>query len=199
MQPAAIVPVKSFAAAKARLADVLPAADRERLARWMAERVLDAVASMPVFVACDHEAVAEWAAGRGATVLWGPGLGLNGAIDSAIRAVTDTGIDHVLIAHGDLPRPDSLARVVEPGTVVLVPDRRNDGTNVMARPTTVDFPSQYGPGSFRHHLDAALASGARVRVRRDPMLSVDVDTADDCRHPVAADVLRPFLGEAFPR
>lgn len=199
MQTAAIVPVKSFAAAKARLADVLAAADRERLARWMATRVIEALAPLPVFVACDDPSVATWAEELGAHVLWGPGLGLNGAIDAAVETVAGTGVDHVIVAHGDLPRPEALASVAVADAVVLVPDRRRDGTNVLGRPTACDLPAQYGAGSFRRHLDLALGSGLTVRVRRDPLLSIDVDTVDDCRHPAAAHVLRPFLGEAFPR
>lgn len=199
VQPAAIVPVKSFAAAKARLGTVLSAADRERLARWLAGRVVDACAPLPVYVACDDESVAQWAEDRGATVLWGPGLGLNGAIDTAITTVADDGIDHVIVAHGDLPRPESLPSVVAPDTVVLVPDRRRDGTNVLARPTSVALAAQYGAGSFGRHLDAAIAGGHAVTVRVDPFLSIDIDTVDDCRHPIAAGVLHPFLGEAFPR
>ena len=42
---------------------------------------LAAAAPLPAFVACDDERVAEWAEAHGAHVSWGPGLGLNGAID----------------------------------------------------------------------------------------------------------------------
>ena len=173
--------------------------DRERLARWMASRVIEALRPTPTFVACDDEAVAEWADELGAGVLWGPGLGLNGAIDVGVETLAGKGAEHVVIAHGDLPRPDPLNSVVVPGTIVLVPDRRRDGTNVLGRPTGVPMAADYGAASFSRHLDAALASGAPVQVRLDPLLSIDIDTIDDCRHPVAASVLRPFLGEAMPR
>ncbi len=199
METAALIPIKSFQAAKARLAPVLSAADRERLARWMATRVIDALRPMPTFVACDDEGVADWADGLGAGVLWGPGLGLNGAIDVGVDTLAGKGIEHVLIAHGDLPRPETLGDVALPGTIVLVPDRRRDGTNVVARPTDVALPAEYGAGSFDRHLIAALATGVAVQVRSDVFLSIDVDTVDDCRHPVAAAVLRPFLGARMPR
>ena len=199
METAALIPIKAFHAAKARLAPVLSAADRQRLAEWMARRVVEALRPMPTFVACDDEQVAEWAERVGAGVLWGPGLGLNGAIDHGVDTLAGKGADHVVIAHGDLPRPAGLASTAIADTVVLVPDRRRDGTNVLARPTAVKLPADYGAASFLRHLDAALATGAPLQVRSDPFLSIDIDTIVDCRHPIVAEVLRPFLGEAMPR
>ncbi len=198
METAALVPIKGFHAAKARLAPVLGAVDRERLARWMATRVVQSFAPIPTFIACDDEAVATWAEDLGAGVLWGPGLGLNGAIDVGVDTLAGKGIDHVVIAHGDLPRPEALSSVAVAGTIVLVPDRRRDGSNVIARPTSVALAAEYGGGSFDRHLTAALATGAPVQVRSDPYLSIDIDTIDDCRHPIAAAVLRPFLGDRMP-
>lgn len=198
METAALIPIKGFHAAKARLTPVLGDADRERLARWMATRVVQAFAPIPTFVACDDEQVAAWAEELGAGVLWGPGLGLNGAIDVGVDTLAGKGFDHVVIAHGDLPRPEGLRGVVVPDTIVIVPDRRRDGSNVIARPTSVALPAEYGGGSFERHLAAALATGAPVQVRADPHLSIDIDTIDDCRHPIAAAVLRPFLGERMP-
>lgn len=189
METAALIPVKAFDAAKARLAGSMSDAHRERLARWMAERVLAAVAELPTFVACDDEHVADWAESHGAHVLWGPGLGLNGAIDHGAEIIAGKGADQLIIAHGDLPLPWALPTVARPGTIVLVPDRRRDGTNVLSRPCDVVLPASYGPASFTRHLDAAMATGAKVSVRRDHRLAIDVDTIDDCRHPLVRPVL----------
>lgn len=188
-----LIPVKAFHAAKARLAPWVPVAEREQLARFMAERVVRAAAPLPTFVACDDEGVAAWADDHGAQVLWGPGLGLNGAIDHGVDTIAGKGADHVIISHGDLPLADRLLEVALPGHVVLVPDRRRDGTNVLARPCDIALPASYGAGSFRSHLAAALASGAPVSVRNDERLAIDIDTIDDCRHPLVAPLLRPVL------
>jgi 2-phospho-L-lactate guanylyltransferase len=178
---ALLVPVKAFSLAKARLIGVLADDDRARLARTMAERVVRSMS--PAFVACDDPEVAEWAERLGATVVWGPGLGLNGAVDLGVATVAAAGFDHVVVSHGDLPMPAALASVARTGTIVLVPDRRRDGTNVLARPVDVALPASYGGGSFQRHLEAALASGRRVSVRCDAELSIDLDTAVDLRHP----------------
>jgi 2-phospho-L-lactate guanylyltransferase len=189
VEPAVLIPVKSFGAAKRRLAGWVADADRRRLAQWMAAGVVAAAAPQPVFVACDDEQVADWAEGLGAHVLWGPGLGLNGAIDHGIDTMAGKGIDHVTVAHGDLPLAQGLAGVARDGHVVIVSDRWRDGTNVLSRPTAVALPADYGGGSFRRHLEAGLATGLPVSVRRDLRLSIDVDTVDDCRHPLVAPLL----------
>ncbi len=61
MRLAVLIPVKRFTAAKGRLTGVVAEADRAALARWMASRVVDVVAEMPTFVACDDDDVADWA------------------------------------------------------------------------------------------------------------------------------------------
>ncbi len=190
-----LIPIKAFHAAKARLIPWVPDADRDRLARFMAEHVVRAAAPLPTFVACDDDQVATWAESVGAQVLWGPGLGLNGAIDHGVDIIAGKGADHVIVSHGDLPLADGLSEVVREEAIVLVPDRRRDGTNVLARPCGVSLPASYGAGSFRSHLAAALASGAPVSVRVDHRLAIDIDTIDDCRHPLAAPVLRRILGD----
>ncbi len=55
---AVLIPVKRFRLAKRRLAGLLDDDQRVRLAQWLAERVVAAAGPLPVFVACDDEAVA---------------------------------------------------------------------------------------------------------------------------------------------
>jgi len=188
-----LVPVKAFTDAKARLAAVLDEADRERLARWTSERVLAAAGELPTYVACDDQEVASWARQHGATILWHPGVGLNAAVNNSVTALREAGVTDVIVAHGDLPRVHSLAAVAEPGTLTLVPDRHGDGTNVVGVPTNMPFQFAYGPGSFRRHLDAAIGAGLSVRVRRDPLLALDIDTPSDLAHPLVQEVLPSWL------
>lgn len=188
-----LVPVKAFADAKARLAVVLGAAERERLARWTAARVLAAAGELPTYVACDDEQVAAWASQHGATILWHPGVGLNAAVNDSVDELRGAGVTDVIVAHGDLPRAHSLAELTEPRTLTFVPDRHGDGTNVIALPTDLAFQFAYGPGSFRRHLAAAIDAGHSVRVRRDPLLAADIDTPDDLAHPLVQEVLPAWL------
>jgi 2-phospho-L-lactate guanylyltransferase len=197
VEVAVLIPIKSFREAKKRLSPALTADERLRLARWMAERVIAAARPLPTFVACDDDDVAAWAQEQGADVSWSPGLGLNGAIDLGIKTVSNSGIDHVIISHGDLPLAEGLPTVFNDGQIVIVPDRRRAGTNVLSRPCHSEMTALYGPGSFHRHFDAATSTGLPVSVRFDSRLSIDIDTIEDCRHPLIAPLLRPMLGDAL--
>jgi len=188
-----LVPVKAFADAKVRLAGVLDPEQRELLARWCAERVLAAAAPAPVYVVCDDEGVAVWAGELGAQVLQRPGFGLDGAVNSSVVWLREQGVRHVVVAHGDLPLAHSLSETASDGSLVLVPDCRDDGTNVISIPTAMRFEVVYGPGSFRRHLTRALAAGLAVTVRRDLRLSRDIDVPSDLTHPLVQEVLPPWL------
>lgn len=188
MESAVLVPIKSFRNAKRRLAGVLGPDERARLAQEMARIVLEAAASLPTFVACDDDQVAEWVTEHGAEALWTPGLGLNGAIEHGVDVITGKGADHIVISHGDLPLARTFTHLCEPGVVTLVPDHRLDGTNVQTRPAG-PFVAHYGGGSFREHLRSALARGDRVRVVIDADLALDVDTVDELMDPRARAVL----------
>ena len=172
---------------------MLSSTEREALARWTAERVLAAAGELPVFIACDSESVADWATAHAAAVLWHPGVGLNAAVNNSVADLRRRGAHHVVVAHGDLPRATNLASVITAGTLTLVPDARDDGTNVVALPTELDFRFEYGAGSFNRHLSRAVAAGLPVSIRRDVFLALDIDTPSDLMHPLVQEVLPPWL------
>lgn len=188
-----LVPVKAFGRAKLRLADVLDAPARAALAREMADRVLTAAAPLPVAVVCDDDEVAAWAEARGARVLWRPGLGLNGAVSDGVATLAGEGVDRVLVTHADLPLVTGFDEVfaVDDG-VVLVPDRHEDGTNVVSLPAACGFEFAYGPGSFTRHVAEVERLGLPLTVHRPPRLTWDVDVPADLELP--ADIpTRPLL------
>ncbi|MBI5090173.1 MAG: 2-phospho-L-lactate guanylyltransferase [Actinobacteria bacterium] len=193
MDAAVLIPIKAFHEAKQRLEPRLGAADRERLARWTAERVVAAAGELPTYVVCDDRAVAAFATDHGATVLWEEGQGLNGAVTNAAASLRDLGYAHVVVVHGDLPRPEPLGSLVRPGSITLVPDLRLAGTNVLALPTAVGMTITYGAGSFRRHLAAAGMTGAAVWVVHDRFLALDIDFPSDLDHPLVKDVLPSWL------
>ena len=176
---AVLVPVKSFAEAKLRLAHALRAADRASLARRMAAHVLEAARPLPVAVVCDDAAVADWARHEGALVVWEPGRGLNGAVQAGVERLAAAGVRQVVVAHADLPLAGPLAWAARFPGVTLVPDRRDDGTNVVSVPTGTEFTFSYGPGSFQRHGAEARRLGLSLRVVREPGLGHDVDVPAD--------------------
>lgn len=179
MRSVVVVPIKSFARAKARLAPVLDQDQRADLARRMAERVLLAAGALPVVVACDDDEVAAWATAHGAEVMWTPGTDLNGSVVATVDVLEARGVSRVTVAHADLPLARDLTSVVGTSGIVAVPDRRGDGTNVMTVPAHVGFPFAYGPGSFARHREIANTMGLPfVEIRRDD-LTWDVDEPAD--------------------
>jgi 2-phospho-L-lactate guanylyltransferase len=174
-----LVPVKGFQQAKRRLGATLSDAARVDLVRSMAEHVLAACAPLPVAVVCDDAEVARWAKGLGATVVWEPGQGLNGAVRAGVEQLAAAGVEWVIVAHGDLPRARGLGSLSPFDGVTLIPDRSDDGTNVLRLPVPCDFHFAYGPGSFRAHRAEAVRLGLAVRVLRNPALAYDVDWPAD--------------------
>jgi 2-phospho-L-lactate guanylyltransferase len=180
---AVLVPVKAFADAKLRLADALDQEARAELARSMATTVVRVASPLGVWVVCDDDEVAAWARVEGAEVIWRPGLGLNGAVSAGVDLLASLGHDQVIVAHADLPYAVDLAWVADTEGVTLVPDRRDDGTNVLSVPSASGFRFAYGPGSFARHLAEAERLGLPVRVEREPHLGWDVDLPADLATP----------------
>ena len=223
---AVLIPIKSFDTAKGRLHESLSAPDRYRLARATAETVIAAGRGLDVFVICDDDVVAGWAARRGAGVLRESTRGLNPSVTAGVSTLEHRGYTSVIVAHGDLPLADDLRRIagaahasatadapvaagsgvdrspsdssgstaeLEPfAGVTIVPDRHDDGSNVLVVPTGVGFVFSYGPGSFYRHRTEAARIGIACRVIRDPRLSIDLDTPDDLLHPLIQEAL-PWL------
>jgi 2-phospho-L-lactate/phosphoenolpyruvate guanylyltransferase len=176
---AVVIPVKDFTQAKVRLAAELDAAARAELARDMATIVVRAAEPLPVCVVCDDEDVRAWAVGAGAEVIWTPGLGLNGAVHAGVDELARRGVRTVVVAHSDLPLATSLEWVAGSEGITLVPDRRLDGTNVLAVPAAAGFRFAYGAGSFARHRNEATRLGVPVRIVRDARLGWDVDHPGD--------------------
>ncbi|MGI9600938.1 MAG: 2-phospho-L-lactate guanylyltransferase [Acidimicrobiales bacterium] len=174
-----LIPLKGFDVAKERLAPALDPDERARLARRMADIVVDAATPLPVVIVTDDAEVASWADRRGARMLWRPSRGLNDAVQHSVACLATEGIDRVIVAHGDLPRAKGLSPIADFDGVTLVPDRHEDGTNVLCVPAACGFRFAYGPASFHHHHDEAVRLGLPIRVERNAALSWDIDNPDD--------------------
>jgi len=187
MRTLAILPVKSFGAAKQRLAESLGTGSRLALAQAMFADVLASARRAPgidLIAVVTSDRVAESAAsGSRVLVIREDGeSGHSAAATLGIRHALAEGYDRVLLIPGDTPlvQPAELAALLAGATgVVVVPDRHGTGTNalLMAPPDAIE-PS-FGPGSFERHVAAAEAAGIPHRVEEIPGLVLDVDTPGD--------------------
>jgi 2-phospho-L-lactate guanylyltransferase len=191
----AILPVKSFGAAKQRLADMLGAGSRQALAQAMFSDVLSTLRRVPgldeIAVVTGDRAAEAAASGERVTVLHDSAQsGQSDATLIGIRHALELGYDRVVLVPGDTPllEPGELARLISGGAsaVVVVPDRHGTGTNalVLCPPDAIE-PS-FGPDSFARHVAAAEAAGVPHRVEEVAGLALDVDTPGDLAELAAA-------------
>lgn len=175
---AVVVPIRSFEGALSRLEHVLGRSGCRDLMRAMAGRVVAAAEGLPVHVATDDAEVAAWAADLGARVVTAGRPGLNIAVSAAVDRLAAAGVERAVVAHADLALARTLRPAVGPG-LVIVPDRRRDGSNVVCVPSGCGFRFAYGPGSFARHLSEAQRLQLAVTVVEDAALAYDIDHPED--------------------
>jgi len=189
MRTVAVLPVKSFARAKQRIAGAVAGPDRRILAEAMVEDVLAALAAVDglhgvVVVTAEIRAHAL-ALEAGASVVPDPReAGQSFAAGVGIEAAVADGADRVLLVPGDCPALDpgeieSLLGSRRAAEVVIVPDRHGSGTNALLLSPPDAVTPTFGHGSFARHAATARAAGATVRVAQVPSLGLDVDTPGD--------------------
>jgi 2-phospho-L-lactate/phosphoenolpyruvate guanylyltransferase len=190
----AILPVKSFGAAKQRLADMLGGGARKALAQAMFSDVLATLRRVPeldeiVVVTADRAAEAA-AGGERVTVLRDSAqAGQSAAALIGIRHALAAGFERVLLVPGDTPllQPREVAALIDGRQgLVIVADRHGTGTNALVLSPPDAIEPSFGPDSFARHVAAAEAGGLRYRAEEVPGLALDVDTPGDLAELAAA-------------
>ena len=189
---ALLLPVKDLKNAKKRLMSVLTPEERFRLAEAMLADTIRAVqgvrAAEKIFVVTNYGPVMDLAGKNGWEVLREERqISESDSVDAASRICEERGVRSLLRVPLDLP-------LVQPGDIdellnvecaspalVIVPSRDGTGTNAMLRTPPTLFPSHFGNGSFAKHLAEAGRAGARIIVRRNSRLEMDVDDEADLR------------------
>jgi 2-phospho-L-lactate/phosphoenolpyruvate guanylyltransferase len=191
MSTIAILPVKSFGAAKQRLAPALGAGSRQALAQAMFSDVLASLRRVPgldAVAVVTADPVAEAAAlGERVEVLRDTEqAGQSAAAAIGIRHAQSLGFERVLLVPGDTPLldPGEIAALMRRASedavaAVVVPDRHGEGTNALLLCPPDAIEPAFGPGSRARHVDAARAAGVTCAVEHVPTLALDVDTGQD--------------------
>lgn len=199
-----IVPVKTLAEAKARLAPVLTTAQRRNLAFQMAEHTLCVLNALhkKKFIA-GFVTVSRDPAVRTLTQKYGgvflaenPGgasfdATLNAALAQAARWTTlNYAPGALLVLHSDLPflRWEDLAILLrqaqsqpEERLALLGPDRRGVGTNslFLRPPGLLDFEFLFGENSFKKYQEFFKVKGVQPTIYQHPNLGFDLDYPED--------------------
>jgi len=183
----AVVPVKSFARAKARLSPALSAAERASLSHTLFQHIIGTLracrAVSNTMVATDCDEVERLARDSGAYVIRDePGASLACVVDAAVARCRGRGATAVLVAMADLPfvEPRDIEKILQLPTrapLIAAPDTESKGTNALLL-RDLSIATQFGRAdSFARHL--ALAPRA-VSYHCDG-LALDIDEPRDLR------------------
>ncbi|MEX2135168.1 MAG: 2-phospho-L-lactate guanylyltransferase [Acidimicrobiia bacterium] len=178
MPVAAIIPIRSFARGKERLASALDPGTRHMLATSMAARTVmaaEAAQLIPAIVTADS-GVSSWATSLGVPVIEESGGGLNGAATDGVHWAAANSMRWVVL-HADLPLVtgsdlDGIGAAIEGGTAILAPSA-DGGTTALSSPHPIEF--RYGAVSA--HLHLAQMGNAEIFARTG--LLHDLDSLSD--------------------
>jgi 2-phospho-L-lactate guanylyltransferase len=209
LQPAIralLIPIKDLRNAKQRLAGVLTPEERFGLAQAMLDDTIRAVSRVQrvekIFVITNYEPAIETVAkydwevlreehqiSESASVDFASGLCARRGITGLLRLP----LDLPLIQPGDID--ELLATECAAPAVIMVPSRDGTGTNAILRTPPTLFPSHFGPNSFAKHRSEAEQAGAKLIMRRNERLEMDVDDEADLRALLRYDLTQTATGK----
>lgn len=189
---ALLLPIKDLKHAKKRLAGVLTPEERFALAEAMLADTMRAAQGVrlaeKIFVVTNYEPAMRIAEENGWEVLReDQQISESDSVDAASRICELRGVTGLLRIPLDVPLArasdidELLAIDCEMPAVVIVPSRGGRGTNAILRMPPALFPSHFGEGSYAKHVAEAGRIGARVILRHNARLEMDVDDYADLR------------------
>jgi len=186
-----LVPVKSLANAKQRLASVLDQPTRTKLAQTMLFDVLETLgtwASRPEIsiVTSDPFAVELARRFEFQVIPDNANRSETDAIEMATRFCESHGVEDTLVIPADIPliNASELEKILQAAPVegsVLVPAADGRGTNAAWRRPAGLFALRFGNDSFKPHLAAARATQKPCLVLSLPGIALDIDNPSDLR------------------
>jgi 2-phospho-L-lactate/phosphoenolpyruvate guanylyltransferase len=186
-----LIPVKSLANAKQRLASLLDQPTRTKLAQAMLFDVLETLGawqSRPEvgIVTSDAFAVELALRFKFQVIPDNANRSETDAIEMATRFCESRGVESTLVIPADIPLirvhelEQILAAAPDEGSV-LVPAADGRGTNAAWRRPAGLFPLRFGNDSFKPHLAAARATHKPCIVLQLPGIALDIDNPANLR------------------
>lgn len=203
MTPWLVLPVKSLADGKSRLAPHLAPDARRALNTRLLERSLALATGFAgthrTLVVSHCEEVLGRASAAGAYALREPHPGLNEGLSHACELLGRREGERLIVLACDLPlaSSDDLAALAAPDGVMLATDRAGTGTNALSLPCGLAFRFLYGPNSRQLHADEASRLAMPCHQLQRPGLAFDLDTAQDWREWVETFGPQPWVAQGL--
>lgn len=187
----AIVPVKPLRRGKSRLAKTLTVDERTELNRQLLKHTLATLQKLTeieqtLVVSRDPQALSVAREHGARTVREDGAPHLNTALERATVVAKVYATRGVLILPADLPliSQDDIRKLIEAANehepvVVIVPDRRKEGTNALLISPAGLIEYDFGPNSFERHCERARKAGARLEICELPSIELDLDLPED--------------------
>jgi len=185
-----IIPVKPLRRSKSRLSDVLNEDERTLLNYHMLENTLSILKEIHTIdgvlvVSRDPSALTLARTYEAKTLQEDGEPGLNLALKRAVIVAKAYSANSVMILPADLPLITCqeieyvISKLDVNNKMIISPDRRMSGTNmlIVSPVDLVEF--SFGPGSFERHVRQAQAKGAHIDVYPLESIGLDIDLPED--------------------
>ncbi|HMS24332.1 MAG TPA: 2-phospho-L-lactate guanylyltransferase [Acidimicrobiia bacterium] len=184
MQCALVIPVRSFADAKTRLASTLNPTQREELMRNCVSRVIAAGQNTTyiqeiVLVSADKHV--KHFAQLASVNFFSSDVSLNEDLNACVYGL-NLSLDGIIISHGDLPwitTFDDVHEYLLHHQIVIAPDRHRKGTNIYAHNREVSAQYEFGADSLSKHIRNIRATRMSYTLIQSPEYGLDIDTPHD--------------------
>ncbi len=186
----AIVPVKPLRRGKSRLSTILSEDERFQLNQQLFTNTLEVLREVEAIsdilvVSRDSEVLTTAREMNVRTVTENGTPDLNNALRRASLFSKAFSTEGVLIVPADLPLltpqdvVDLIDKRTQPPMVVIAPDRRRGGTNMMYIDPADLINLSFGQDSFVKHCALAKSIGAEVIVHENERIALDLDVPED--------------------
>jgi len=186
----AIVPIKPLRRGKSRLSTILSEEERSHLNHYLFTYTIEVLKQVDsisdiLVVSRDTNVLTESREMGVRTVTENGTPELNHAIRRASLFSTAFSTEGVLIVPADLPllTPEDVTDFIHHRTqapmIVISPDRRRQGTNMLLLDPADLLTFSYGQESFTRHIELAKSQCADVMIVENERIALDLDVPED--------------------
>jgi len=187
---AAIIPVKTFLNAKTRLH--LPSEKVEALCKIMLEEVLQVLSISPkiekiIMVTKEEKAIEIGKKFNTITIIDEKEESVNQAVSLADKYLLENNFNASIVFPQDIPYIKTqdidfmLKYQMHPNFAIIVPSRKFDGTNALARMPIDLMKTHYDNDSYRNHMTTAKEHTLNVAMVFVKRIMLDIDDQEDLK------------------